>query len=353
MSLYKLIDSKVTDWAEVVVCLFDHCNLTCSFCPQEHDSLIGTTKEEILSKSKIISKWINENAKTKYFKIHLMGGEVFQDIWISKKYLDIYEELMERIQNDLSRKDEIHVVFNFITNLVFDQTDTVLEFLNKHNLKISISYDPQGRFNTRQLEVFKRNVETFKNKIEMISLVMSQQNIKAITNGDEYFDYLYSNFICDFDSFLPSVKTTIHMMPKESEVLKFNKFLIDNYPKCLNVRPFLEDEIQLKMSCTRGNSLTVLRDNTVPRGCSGAYYLTNGVNESVSKDPFSVKISLNFFEKYNCFECEYFKRCPFTCFIKEDYEKLVRDVDGCLIKKTFEYVNEKKSKTIILKPSSC
>lgn len=349
MSLYKLISSKVIDWAEIVVCLFDHCNLTCSFCPQEHDSLIGTKQQEILSKSHIISKWINENTKTRYFKIHLMGGELFQDMWISQGHLDTYEELMKQIEEQVSRKD-ITLIFNFVTNLVFDQTDPVLNFLDKHDLKISISYDPKGRFNNQQLGVFKHNVEIFKNKIEMVSLVMSQQNIKAITNGDEYFDYLYSNFTCDFDSFLPSVKTTMHMMPKESEVLNFNKLLIDKYPKCLNVQPFVEETEQLKMGCTRGNSLTVLRDNTVPEGCSGAYYLNNGVNESVSKDPFSVKISLNFFEKYNCFECEYFKRCPFTCFIKEDYEKLVRDVDGCLIKKTFEYAEE-KSKTIFLKPA--
>jgi organic radical activating enzyme len=351
MSLYKLIDSKVVDWAEIVVCLFDHCNLTCSFCPQEHNSLIGTTKQEILSKTEIISKWINENTRSKYFKIHLMGGELFQDTWIKQGYLQIYQELIDTIMLSINETGKT-VVFNFVTNLVFEQTDLVLSFLQKNDLKVSISYDSKGRFNEQQFNVFKKNVEVFKDTIEMVSLVMSQQNIRAITRGDDYFDYLYSNFTCDFDSFLPSVKTTAHMMPKESEVLNFNKLLIDKYPNCLNVRPFVEETTQLKMGCTRGNSLTVLRDNTVPKGCSGAYYLTNGINQSVSKDPFSVKISLNFFEKYNCFECEYFKRCPFTCFIKEDYEKLVRDVDGCLIKKTFEYAEE-KNKDIFFKSPSC
>ena len=48
--LYKIIDTKVIDYAELVVCLFDHCNLRCVFCPQDHELLEGASEKEILSK---------------------------------------------------------------------------------------------------------------------------------------------------------------------------------------------------------------------------------------------------------------------------------------------------------------
>lgn len=353
MSLYKLIENKVSAFGEIVVLFFDHCNLNCSFCPQNHSSLEGTKEEEILSKVPIVVDWINKNQKTQYFKLHIMGGELFQDHWIEKNYLQIYQKFIDQVKDKVSKEKSLY--FNFVTNLVFDQTEKVMNFLIKNDLKFSISYDAKGRFNNKQFEVFKRNVEIFKDKIEMCSLVMSKQNIEAITKGDEMFDYLYKNFTCDFDSFLPSVKTTDSMMPKESEVLQFNKLLVDRYPNCLNVTPFTEDEKELKMSCTRGNSLTVLYNNEIPEGCSGALYLTQGlgIENSKSKDPFSVGITTNFFEKYNCFECEFYKRCPFTCFIKEDYEKLIKDVDGCLIKETFRYAEKKKNKVIFLKSTPC
>lgn len=352
MSLYKLIESKVVEFGEIVILLFDHCNLNCSFCPQRHDSFDGTTRKEILSKIPIITKWINENHKTKQFKLHIMGGELFQDFWIEKGYLDIYQEFINDIKKEVN--DDKLLIFNFVTNLVFEKTVKVLKFLEENELKVSISYDTKGRFNPSQLNIFKRNVELFKDRIEMCSLVLSKQNIDAITKGDKTFEYLYENFICDFDSFLPSVDKTDFMMPKESEVLEFNKLLIDKYPKCLNVLAFTEENKELKMSCTRGNSLTILHDNTIPKGCSGAAYLTQGlgIESSKSKDPFNVGITINFLEKYNCFECEYYKKCPFTCFIKEDYVKLVQDVDGCLIKKSFHYAEQKKNKNIFFKSAT-
>jgi len=335
MSIYEVIDSKVIDHGEIIVCLFEHCNMQCSFCPQDHDSLIGASRENILSKVPTIVKWINENQRSKQFKLHIMGGELFQDIWIEKGFLEVYQELIDQIKSQVDSQKEL--LFNFVTNLVFDKTENVLNFLNRNNLKVSISYDSKGRFNKNHLETFKRNVELFKNKIEMVSLVLTVQNMQAIIAGDDYFDYLYNNFVCDWDSFIPSVKSSEIMMPKESDLLKFYKHLVDHYPNCMNIEHFTKPEYQRKMTCTRGNNFTILHDNSVPKGCSGSILL----KEKNTKNLASDQIVVNFFKTYNCFECEYFKKCPFTCFIKNDYNKLNRDVGECVFKLTFDYVNKK------------
>lgn len=334
--IYSVIENKVIDHAEVIVCLFEHCNLSCVFCPQDHDSMIGASKEKILGKSANIVKWINNNTRSTDVRLHVMGGELFQDVWINENFLDVYQELIDTITKEVDPNKNL--IFNFVTNLVFDETEKVLKFLNNNNLKISVSYDSKGRFNKSQLRTFKRNVEIFKDKIQMISLVSTLQNMQAVINGDEYFDYLYNTFPCDWDSFLPSVESSEHMMPKESDLLKFYKHLVDHYPNCTNVEHFTTDEHQKKMTCTRGNNFTILHDDSIPKGCSGTVLL----KDKSTKDLASDQIVIQFFKTYNCFECEYFKKCPFTCFIKSDYNKLQRDVGECVFKLTFDHVNNAK-----------
>jgi hypothetical protein len=337
MSIYDVIDSKVIDYGEVIVCLFEHCNLQCSFCPQDHDSLIGVSRDEIMSKVPRIVDWINANNRSKYFKLHIMGGELFQDKWINAGFLDFYQEMMDSIRKQVPCEKDLQ--FNYVTNLVFDETDAVLNFLNKNNLKVSISYDSNGRFTKNQFAIFKRNVELFKDKIEMVSLVLTKQNIVSIIKGDPYFDYLYANFPCDWDSFLPSVKMSKAMMPKESELLEFYKHLVDHYPNCLNIEHFTSDKETQKMTCTRGNNFTVLHDNSEPKGCSGTILLKDGNTQNLN----SGEIVINFFKTYNCFECEYYKKCPFTCFVKNDYKHIEKDVKECVFKLTFDYAKRTKN----------
>ena len=88
------------------------------------------------------------------------------------------------------------------------------------------------------------------------------------------------------------------------------------------------------MICTRGNSLTILSDGSIPGGCSGAIFLRDAKTQNLE----SPGIVSDFIDKHNCFMCEYFKKCPFTCFIKEDYKYVIQDMDTCKYKEVFNYV---------------
>jgi len=338
ISFYKVIDKKVIDWSEIVLCLFEHCNLSCVFCPQDHSSILGASEKEILNKVSTITRYIERNDRSKHFIINTMGGELLQDTWIDKGFLDIYSKLIEQVKQKISYDKT--VVFNFVTNLVFDKTNLIIDFIKKNNIILSVSYDIIGRFNTPALETFKKNIDILKPYIRMISCVLTKQNIEKIVAGDEYFDYLYNNFEIHFDSLLPSVtrKTNVFMMPAESETFKFYKLCVDKYPKMLNIEPFLNGKTNNRMSCTKGNSLTIMPDGSIPRGCSGAVLL----KDANTKDLGGTKIIENFMKKYNCFECEFFQRCPFTCFIKQDFKFIEHDMKECVFKETFRYADSKK-----------
>lgn len=336
MSIYDVIDSKVVKHAEIVVCLFDHCNLKCSFCPQNHNNTQGASEKEILSKVSGIVNWINDNTRSTEYKIHIMGGELFQDCWIENNFLEYYKKFIDEIRKNADTNKKI--IFNFITNLVFTKTAEVKTFLNENKLKFSVSYDSKGRFNSKQFKIFKQNIEIFREDIELVSLVITKQNIKEIICGDSYFDYLYSHFRMHWDSFLPSNNLAEKIMPSETELLGFYTHLVDNYPNTINCEPFLTPTIrENRMGCTRGNSYTVMYDNTVPSGCSGSSLLRDGKTENTSTGEIVIK----FFNQYDCFSCEYFKRCPFTCFIQNDYNKINRDLGKCVFKETFKYVESK------------
>jgi sulfatase maturation enzyme AslB (radical SAM superfamily) len=195
-STYKLIKDKVINHSEIVVNFFDYCNMRCAFCSQDHESKEGMSRLEILEKIPYILNYINTN-NSNLFLLHLMGGELFQDELIDNNFLEYFSEFIETLEKQKPTGVELN--YNFITNLVFTRTDKVIEFLNKHNLKIAISYDPVARFTPKQLVQFKTNVDIFKPYIRMVSSVMTKQNMNAIISEDNYFKYLYDNFTIHFE----------------------------------------------------------------------------------------------------------------------------------------------------------
>jgi len=339
VSFYDVIDKKVVDYCEIVCCLFEHCNFNCVFCPQNHSSVEFANEKDIMAKVPTIANYINSNKRSSYFSIHIMGGELFQDRWIDEGFLDIYEKFIQAIQSELSTDKQ--VVYNFVTNLGFTRRTEVIYFLEKNNLKFSISYDPHGRFNPAQKKIFEENLKYFRHLIRMVSCVMTKNSMQSIINGDEIFDNLYDLYPVDFDHLLPSTGTKADrtLMPKESEVLEFYKVLVDRYPECINIQPFTNGRPQNKMSCTRGNSLTVMPDGSIPKGCSGSVLL----QDYNTPDLGGTKIIENWVDKYNCFQCEYFQRCPMSCFIKADFKHIEEDLDDCVFRQTFKYRDAKQT----------
>lgn len=333
-AFYDIIKDKVIDYVEIVVLFFEHCNMNCVFCPQDHNNTEGADRDSIISKARQIVDYINQNPK-KHFILHIMGGELFQDRWIESGFLNVYQEFIDIIKDNTAEHKKIE--FLFVTNLIFDQVDSVINFCQTNGLTMNVSYDPAGRFNAQELATFKRNIELFKPYVHLIATVITKQNIKKIMAGDAYYDYLYNTFETDWDQLLPSGDFNRTLMPKESELLEYYKFMIDHYPRCNNIAYFLNKKAHRRMSCTRGSSHTIMADGTSPQGCSGSVLL----HDPRSKELGSTKIIQIFLEERDCFSCEYYSRCGFSCFIRNEYKHLERDIDTCVFAESFRYADSK------------
>lgn len=331
---YKIIENKIIDYVEVVVLFFEHCNMKCVFCPQNHDDTTGANREDIVNKAQLVVDYINTSSKQQ-FVIHIMGGELFQDHWITQGFIEVYQEFVDTVKHNVTSGKTVD--FLFVTNLVYEQIDAVLDFCNRNQLTMNVSYDPAGRFNAQELALFKRNIQKFQPYVHLISTVITRQNIEKIIAGDAYYDYLYQTFETDWDQLLPGKNFNPALMPRESQLLEYYRFMIDRYPRCNNIAYFLNKNTQKKMSCTRGSSHTIMTDGSSPKGCSGTVLLKDPRSEELG----SSKIIQIFLEEKDCLSCEFYSRCSFTCFIKNEYKHLIRDVDGCVFAEAFRYADAK------------
>jgi molybdenum cofactor biosynthesis enzyme MoaA len=74
--LNKLFGRKANDCTEIEIHLFEYCNLSCTFCGQDHDSKVGF--DTIVAKSKDVTEFIKRSHKSDHI-LNIMGGEIFND----------------------------------------------------------------------------------------------------------------------------------------------------------------------------------------------------------------------------------------------------------------------------------
>lgn len=334
-AIQELLKDKVPDYAEIEIFFFEHCNLRCVHCFQDHESTLGMTRESILGKIDLIDNFITNTPK-EYVTLNIMGGELFQD-WLFDEFLPVYSEFVYAV-NSIAERTNKTVRFNFVTNLL--ATDARFkDWLEQHKLKLSVSYDLSGRFNREQLALFKQNIEVYREYIEIICLVSTKQNINILLEqGDEYYDYLYSNFTCYWDQLTPGPTVPTELVPSESLYLKFMLHLVDHYPKCTNLEAFVNKQQFNKMSCPSMNKLLIEANNNTS-SCRIQQHKTS--NDFISiVDITNDAIIEKFVDDKGCLTCEYFQRCPFSCFVRNDWKRLVRDFEGCIYKETFRYVDK-------------
>jgi hypothetical protein len=220
----------------------------------------------------------------------------------------------------------------------------------KDDTQFVVSYDLKGRFNKKNLETFKENIEVFAPYIRNINSVITKQNIEALLAGDEYYDYLYSRFDYSWDQYIKGDNLNNYAIPLESQVLEFYKLLADKYPKVEYIVPFLrkpDTATTMHTLCSRGNGAAIDWDNKIiPEGCVGSHYLRKfkapafvGHN---GPDNFIDNTLTSFLDKYNCHSCEYYQRCPMMCFSGIKAGNMIQDMDTCINKELFKYVDSKR-----------
>lgn len=336
-----LLERKRDPEQEYTLHLFEYCNLSCQFCWQDHSAIEGI--DSVPEKIKPIFELLDNEIRSSV-AFNIMGGEIFADEVFLKLY-DQYLDLAKALKWKCDQRN-IKLKINWVTNLVNSYPEKVKELLDTCNQlgilsSISTSYDPKGRFNKSQFEIFKNNLYSLKPYIGTVSWLITKTNINYIVNkNDIFFDQLYrDNFYIYFDYYMPD-RNWEHSAPSDEDMYSLFLYCIDNYPKVQPIQGWIENDFNFA-SCR--TSKLVIQDGTKCQ-CG------NLVQDEEDLDPYTSKILSNdnkeieewFLQKYNCIECSYLSKCSFGCFMERN-NKYIERMDECVFKATFDYIDSKQA----------
>lgn len=325
--LVNILTDKKPTTKEAHLILFEYCNLSCSFCHQDHGSKLGFDSASVLAK---VDTLIANAVATDHYVINITGGELFLD--------DVPDQLIESYATAARRllthfKDPIIV---FGTNLIYQNIDRVIKLIEDlrkdGNVILATSYDPSGRFNSGDREVFFTNLEKVKHLVETVNVVITKQNIESFLAGGEgsEFDYLCANYTVYFDHYIPS-KLYKQIQPDEDLISRLYLHLNDRYPESHPIKGWKESE----WNDTTCRSTKIVNKEGVVTTCwseAGKDSILDEAEGLKAKDDAETR----FIERYNCFACEYYRRCGMRCFLHHNFID-----DGkaeCQIKKMYDVI---------------
>jgi len=335
---------------ELIVVLFEFCDLTCQACYQDHDSVFGT--DTVVEKFDIIAHALDvlKGRGKISVAVNLMGGELFSD-QLPDSIFEDYKTLVERLR-EYTVKINLPAVFSVPSNMIWTKKERVKTFLNTANVRLNASYDPAGRFNPRTLEQFMENVVEFKDYINQVGIVMTRPSMKKFMNRSApHFDFLYENFEINFDHYTHSQRAKVDpevLMPKDVELRDFYKFMIDNYPKCYPFCETLDENLQ-PMFCMR--TMYVFPDSTFG-SCGSVEKLIKPLSKVEDKkvirivkesdSPLEKTIEAKWYKEYDCLNCEFLQRCSMGCFLNNHFYN-TRTQEACWLKEVYTHIKNDKN----------
>jgi hypothetical protein len=338
-----MLESKRQRIGEVEICLFENCDIVCSFCQHDKNSIIGMTEEEIFSKIDISINFANSRKNSiDHIIYNIVGGEIFQD-GLMDEYLPIYTRFLFELNK---RTVEIGLSCEMVlaTNLLFKDTDGMTTFLEglaelKINYKLGVSYDITGRpINS----TYKNNVITLKDYITSCCVVGTKSTLTKLIAGEtKFFDTMYNMFPIYLDDYIPDPGFEAET-PKDSLKLAAYKYIVEKYPKMDPVARVMKMDSN-HMSCMSLAKISIMPDNSVSNCKWHRYKNTNF--HTYKNDP-DAEIYLDtapqmrrFMEVKDCMGCEFYKKCPLTCFTQWDfvYEEEKHDTTDCWQRMFFQW----------------
>lgn len=342
----KLLHKKKPFLAEIELTLFENCHLNCMFCGHAKKSTVGLSQEEIMSKVTMVEEFVKKIEKDiEIVQLQFVGGELLQDYLINDGYLEYYLDFMTEFKR-ICEENGKHAQSMLVTANLFKEREKLKDFILRAKeilpFNLILSYDIVGR---PIGDLWRENLSYFQEYVSTINTVATKQAIrKLIDKGDPYFHYLYQNFDVFVDNFIPDVDT-IHMIPSDDEHLEYLKFMSINYPEVfpiseiVNIYRYPGEYLQktTKMSCLSLNKITIFPDNTSSNCRWRRYKDSDFKNKLVYEDNSNMVI--DFLNENNCFGCEFYDKCPFSCFTQWSWKNRER-TPGCVNKKWFQFLEK-------------
>ena len=335
---------------ELILILFEYCNLSCQMCYQDHSAKVGmdkiAEKFDLAASSMLALKKSGKTSTT----VNFMGGELLADE-LPDSIFGEYELLINKVR-EYGKSIDLPTEMHISTNLVWKKTERVNAFLDRVGIQIAVSYDPAGRFNTENFEIFKQNLVKFKPYIKFVGTVMTKPSIdRFMSDNVPFFDYIYNNFDITFDHYTPeggdlfpdpNLKTSNFLMPSDVELREFYKFMLDRWSNC---HPFKDMTIKTSQPLSCMSTITV-RQNANIDSCTTYDIATNKPTQQVVA--FFGNLSKHkdkWLEDYDCLSCEHIQYCTFGCFMN-NHTKKIRTQEACWLKEVYNYVDEKNKNSV-------
>ncbi len=330
-------DDSIT---ECPLFLFESCNLDCNFCFLKHSIL--ASKENILKSVETIkSVFLEDKFKTLYFKIG--GGELFAD-FIPDDYFKLYEDIILDLQQE-SNKHNKKCEFFFLSNLVHKNRDRVIKLFD--NLKsygcmihLITSFDFNSRFKTLEnLQIFKDNVEFYKNLIEFVSSVITTNFVRCISGNFtskqearelEVFNWMYNlglNIQIDYYTTTTKEAALTESLDSIDQVRKLYFTLIEKYPRLASTIFGPKTCAPVCVNCYEAREFSILRNC---KSCTYASFYKYDQDDMV----------IDYALKHKCFECKYYDKCSLGCSLFFHSFKLKDNYEGCIKKEIYEYIDK-------------
>ncbi len=333
----KILSKKHSSTIEIEIHLFEDCNLSCSFCCQDH-SMKGVEGVTIDEKYLLVERFIAKKRNAwDSFSVNLMGGELFQDQY-GDSWFNEYKRFVFKINSLLENKK---VVFSFTSNLIFEKTDRVLAFLDgfrehKINITLQTSFDFAGRsWDERQKAVFRDNLDIFSDYIASISVTLHKLSIQSmLKKRDHLFDYCYENFPVNFDWYVPDLKNSNIFHPSDLDCKQALLYLAKYYPESHPIKGYLENETN-DIQCCSENRILIAADNSISN-CQYLDYNPKSFLGLPNKDTVG-EMAERFLSSQGCLSCENLDRCGLYCFVAADFASRQRNTVDCFLK---EFYNE-------------
>lgn len=331
MDLIPVVDilrDKKGKWKEAHLILFELCNMRCSFCHQDHDSKVGLDGDLMIEKAaKLLATTHPDTAMV----VNITGGELF----MNEIGDDVFEAYYQVGKMCLEHFKDVKLVFG--TNLVYHNTDRVKHLIERLRLIdprvwLATSYDPAGRFNGAQRELFFQNLEVLGEYVQTVNVVITKQNIQIFLDGKEGDEFVW---LCDrydvyFDHYIPSQLYAYHQ-PDEDLISQLYIKLNDKYPNSYPIKDWKRNVVN-ETTC---RSTKIINKDGVISTCwseAGKDAILDEKEGLIAKDNAEVA----FVEHYGCFSCEFYQRCGLRCFLHDTV--LGEKSKDCSIKAMFKVI---------------
>lgn len=348
----SIISNMKIDSYELSISLFDTCQLHCDFCFQAHKKPIDLDYIKSIPSKVIAIVPRLKKYETKTLYIRMWGGELFHD-GIDESMFDVYQSLCDDLIKAFHQElPDLNIVFNYMSNGAWSKhRERVWKLLQDNNATIGFSYDPVGRFPTKELkQKMIDNARFFYEKQGHMNLAMTttKRNIMCLLNEeDEFLKNFPKEYSLEINYYIPGYDWEINLPNDDLIYDMWMYFLKHNMFNCKSLKSYIEPIVypgrQVFSTCGCKCS-DQFSNNCLIRDCIKRTSLLPSTDfygdlskEMTDNNAQEIKNYLGTIKR-GCMCCPNMSRCAWICFSSILFKEY--KATNCPISRLIDYVDE-------------